>query len=147
MLHRRALTKIVAVLAIGCCLGAAAWAQSARTVGSEAFDRDPAALLNQPIRVARLGCFSTPGSGYRCTTYHGAYVLLGTVAPAAMKAKIDAECGGIVEAEDDPSCLFDVVFTPLSVGKGTGDIVKGDESVRGSVWMVRAATGTATLHR
>jgi hypothetical protein len=136
---------------LGLCLvvsfmGTAAFAQSAQRVAAIAFSRDPARFLNQRIRVDGLGCWSVDAA-YRCTTYKGLYVIPGEIAPAATKKAIGDECGGIVEDEEDPGCLFDLVFTPLAVTKGEGRLSQGDRSVTGQVWMVQTDSLTAVPRR
>jgi hypothetical protein len=138
--------KLVSFYVAALSLLSSAFAQTAQRTSAGVFARDPARFLNQLVRVDKLGCFFSPEAGYRCTAYNGLYVVAGEMSPPAIKHKIEAECGGIVEEEDDPGCLFDLVFTPLSVAKGQGQLVQGDRSVTGQVWMVQAATVRATAH-
>lgn len=128
-------------------LAAAASAQAAEPVSIAAFGRDPTRFLNHEIHLAKLGCFSSTGADVRCTTYNGVYVLARDITPPALKKAIDHRCGGIVEGEDDPFCLFDAVFTPVAAGKGKGVVVEGDHSVSQTVWMIQAGTLTLMQHR
>lgn len=141
------MTRVLWTVSLVCLIVTAPSARAAERISAAVFGRDPTRFTDHQIRIDKLGCFFSPDAGYRCTTYAGAYVLLGDVAPAGVRAKIKAECGGIVEGEDDPSCLFDLVFTPSGSSKGVGQIVKGDRAVQGTVWMVKAASATLSLHR
>ncbi len=140
------MTRLLLTIALVCLAATTFGAKAAEKPSAAALARDPARFLNHQLRIDKLGCFFSPEAGYRCTTYGGVYVLPGDIAPADVKTKIKADCGGIVEDEDDPSCLFDLVFTPSAVGRGVGQIVKGDRSAEGPVWMVHAAFATLTPH-
>jgi hypothetical protein len=115
-------------------------------VDAAAFGRNPAQFLNHSVRLNGLGCW-VADSALRCTSYKGVYIAPDELAPAAVKEKISQQCGGIVEAESDPACTFDVVLTPTALSRGPGSIVRGDEAVDAQVWIVRAALATATAHR
>lgn len=136
--------KTLSLCLIACFASTAAAAQTLQRVSPLVFGRDPAHFLNQRIRVDNVGCFFYPEAGYRCTTYKGLYVVSGEIAPPAIKKTIGDECGGKVEFEDDPGCLFDLVFTPVAVTKGEGQLIQGDRAVTGQVWMVRTDSITAT---
>ena len=130
-----------------CLLATAAAAQTAQRVTLAELGRDPERFFNHRIRVDNIGCFQTEESGFRCTTYRGAYLVPSEIVPASMKSNIRNNCGGINEAESDPACMFDVVFTPSGAEMGVGDVVANDESRRGPVWMVQAGPVTIIPHR
>ncbi|MGO8798939.1 MAG: hypothetical protein ACLQE9_02150 [Roseiarcus sp.] len=121
-------------------------AEAQQRVDPTAFGQNPARYLNQSVRLNGLGCWSADGA-VRCTSYKGVYIAADAVAPAAIKDKISQDCGGIVEAESDPACTFDVILTPTALSRGPGSIVKGDQAVDAQVWIVRAALVAATAHR
>jgi hypothetical protein len=125
----------------------AACAQSVERVPLSRFGADPARFVNHRIRIDRVGCFFYPEAGLECTTYRGLYVVPGEVVPGVMKAAIEGECGGIVETEDDPNCLFDITFTPVGVTRGVGTVTKGDKSVEGSIWKVQTSSVSVAPHR
>ena len=122
------------------------FAVAQQRVDPAAFGRDPAHFLNQSVRLNGLGCWSANGA-VRCTSYKGVYIAPDDVAPVAIKQKISQECGGIVEAESDPACTFDVVLTPSALSRGPGSIVKGDQATDAQVWIVRASLVSAMAHR
>lgn len=129
---------------IGGILAAATSAQATETVSVAAFGGDPTRFLHHEMRLAKLGCFSSTGADVRCTSYNGVYVLARDISPSRLKKEIDDRCGGIVEEEDDPLCLFDAVFTPVAARRGKGVVIKGDHSVAKPVWILQAGTVTLT---
>ena len=138
------MAKVMLVIALVGLVGATSGVESAERPSLAALARNPAAFLGHQLRIDKLGCFVSPEGSYRCTTYGGIYILPAEIAPDKVKTKIKAECGGIVEDESDPSCLFDLVLTPSAVTKGVGQIVEGDRSVEGPVWMIEAPSASLT---
>lgn len=64
-----------------------------------------------------------------------------------MAKTITENCGGIVESEDDPTCTFDIVFTPTGSSKGPGQVIKGEQSVTTQVSIVGADVVSVSARR
>jgi hypothetical protein len=67
-------------------------------------------------------------SAYMCSTAGAVFVSLAGLAQNKVKAKIDAECGGIDWTEKSPSCRFRLRFTPASF-RLDAEIEQGKRSV------------------
>lgn len=122
-------------------------AEAQKRVTAAELSSNVANLLGHDLRIGKIGCFVAEDGRFKCTTYTGVYIAPRDVAPASLKAKIKAECGGLVEMEDDPSCLFDGVFTPSSMERGRGQVTRGDRSVESDVLILNSPPITLTPHR
>jgi hypothetical protein len=125
----------------------AAPAEAQQRTTAQALMSKVADLLGHTLRLDKLGCFVTDTDTLKCTTYTGVYIVPRDVVPASLKAKIRASCGGIIEFEDEPFCLFDGVFTPSSMERGRGQVTDGDRSVDGDILILYSPPIALTLHR
>ena len=135
------------VLALLGSLGSSASAEPTRRVTVPTLINNVANLLGHPLRLDKIGCFVAGDDTLKCTTYTGVYIVPHDVAPASLKAKIKSSCGGIIEFEDEPFCLFDGIFTPSSMERGRGQVTDGDSSVEGDVLILYSAPIALTPHR
>ncbi len=137
------------------CFGAALALIFAPPVGAYAQQRVTAPqlvanagnLLGHALRLDKLGCFVADDDQVKCTSYTGVYIIARNIAPASVKANIQAHCGDIIEFEDEPFCIFDGVFTPSSMEKGRGQVTAGDRSVDGDVVILNAPSIALTARR
>lgn len=122
----------------------AAFAQTPTRVTAAAFARDPGRYLNRPVSVEKMGCLSDFKGGYICTSYRGLYVTSSQLSPPNVAKDVNESCGGKTEFEDEPDCMFDIVFTPVGLVKDVGLVTHGDKSVTGPIWKATATTIVAT---
>jgi hypothetical protein len=136
-----------AILCTGLTLGLTHLAPAAeQAVSAAAFAQNPAQYLNRRIMVGDFACYSD-GSAYRCASGIGLDLVSPLMAPGAAKKKIDGECGAFDGIERTPGCVFDLVFTPTSVAKGEGDIVRNGVATTGVIWIIQATNVIASTHR
>jgi hypothetical protein len=128
-------------------LASPAVAETQQRVTAPALINNVANLLGHTLRLDKLGCFVADDGKLKCTTYTGVYIVPRDIVPASLKAQIKASCGGLIEFEDEPFCLFDGVFTPSSMERGRGQVTDGDRSVDGDVLILYSPPIALTPHR
>jgi hypothetical protein len=125
---------------------AGALAQTPRRVSAATFARDPAAFLNERIRVDDFACWSLE-KAYRCASGKEFDIIPGDISTATAKKQITDECGGNDGIERTPGCLFDLVFTPRAIAKGPGDIIRNEIVSTGQIWIVQTDAVVAIPRR
>ena len=138
--------RLLSSLPIACLLFGSAVAQNAERLSAIAFARDPARYLNQRVRVDDFACWKVEAS-FRCASGKGLDLISADVTPASAKKAIDEGCGGLDGIERTPGCLFDLVFTPLKVARGTGDVTRNGRATTVQIWIVEAAAVSALPRR
>jgi hypothetical protein len=145
-----AITKSGAALCAGLVFGLScavqAGAQNASTVSAAAFAQNPAQYLNRKIQVRDFACYRDE-SNYHCASGKGLDVVAAQMNAGAAKKKIEEECGAMDGIERTPGCIFDITFTPTSIAKGQGDIVRNGVATTGEIWIVQATGLAAAAHR
>ena len=134
-------------LALALAFAAPAGAIAQQRVTAPQLVANAGSLLGHALRLDKLGCFVADDDQIKCTSYTGVYIVAHDIVPAAVKAKIQAHCGDLIEFEDAPFCLFDGVFTPSSIEKGRGQVTAGDRSVDGDVVILSAPSIALTPRR
>lgn len=128
------------------CLSCAVQATGQTAVSAAAFSQNPAQYLNQKIQVRDFACYRDE-TNYHCTSGKGLDVVAAQMTAGAAKKKIDEECGAMDGIERTPGCVFDITFTPASIAKGQGDIVRNGVATTGEIWIVQTTGLAATAHR
>jgi hypothetical protein len=105
------------VLAIGSAgLVAGAASGAATRLALSQLAADPGRYLGHELELARGYCIQAD-SGYQCSTDGNVWIAARSLAPAAAKRKVDANCGGIDAVERSASCGARIRFTPSSMEK------------------------------
>jgi hypothetical protein len=136
----------ILVVCMAACVASGASAQTPQHVSAAAFARDPGHFLNQRIRVDDFACWNLEGA-YRCESGKELDVIPLDISPAAVKQKIVEECGGNDGVERTPGCVFDLVFTPTSLAKGPGNIIRNEVVSTGPIWIVQTGSVSAIPRR
>ena len=99
-------------------------AQNYRQITAKELHQNASRHLKQRIELKDAYCYSLEDNGgYECGTGETLTIRAKDMAEGPLKAKIEAECGGLDAIEQTPNCRTNVRFIATAVSKepGRGD--------------------------
>jgi hypothetical protein len=143
---------MLSVLAPLCLLAVAlvlpAAAQNYRQITAKELHQNASRHLKQRIELKDAYCYSLEDNGgYECGTGETLTIRAKDMAEGPLKAKIEAECGGLDAIEQTPNCRTNVRFIATAVSKEQGEVMRGGKLTPAEITIVTADTLTPVAAR
>jgi hypothetical protein len=118
-------------------------AQTYRPVTAKDLLQNTSRHLKRRIELKDVYCYGLEDAGgFECGTGEPLIVRAKAMAEGPLKAKIEAECGGLDAIERTPTCRVNLRFVPAAVTKEQGEVVLNGKLTPGDVTVITADTVT-----
>ena len=123
-------------------------AQSYRQITAKELHQNASQHLKQRIELKDAYCCSLEDNGgYECGTGETLTIRAKDMAEGPLKAKIEAECGGLDAIEQTPNCRTNVRFIATAVSKEQGEVMRAGKLTPAEITIVTADTLTPVAAR